>query len=141
MQPCLCRVERSRDVRILPIYTVAYARLPEYIGEDIHIQQGIRPIIIVSNNLNNRYSSVITVVSITSAKKNKHLPTHIRLPREVCWEIGLNNESTVLAETITSIPRQCVFRKIGLLQNEEIIEQVNAGIDIHLGRRADRIQK
>lgn len=81
------------------------------------LQTGLRPVIVVSNDTGNYFSSVVTVVPLTS-KKKKELPTHTILhPNAIN---GLNKTSIALAEQITTIPQDYLVRKIGCLNNKEI---------------------
>lgn len=81
------------------------------------LQTGLRPVIVVSNDTGNYFSSVVTVVPLTS-KKKKELPTHTTLyPNAIN---GLNKISIALAEQITTIPQDYLVRKIGCLNNKEI---------------------
>lgn len=81
------------------------------------LQTGLRPVIVVSNDTGNYFSSVVTVVPLTS-KKKKELPTHTTLhPNTIN---GLNKISIALAEQITTIPQDYLVRKIGCLNNKEI---------------------
>lgn len=81
------------------------------------LQTGLRPVIVVSNDTGNYFSSVVTVVPLTS-KKKKELPTHTTLhPNAIN---GLNKISVALAEQITTIPQDYLVRKIGFLNNKEI---------------------
>lgn len=81
------------------------------------LQTGLRPVIVVSNDTGNYFSSVVTVVPLTS-KKKKELPTHTTLyPNAIN---GLNKISVALAEQITTIPQDYLVRKIGCLNNKEI---------------------
>lgn len=81
------------------------------------LQTGLRPVIVVSNDTGNYFSSVVTVVPLTS-KKKKELPTHTTLHPNVIN--GLNKISIALAEQITTIPQDYLVRKIGCLNNKEI---------------------
>lgn len=81
------------------------------------LQTGLRPVIIVSNNTGNYFSSVVTVVPLTS-KRKKELPTHTTLYPNVIN--GLSKVSVALAEQITTIPQDYLVGKIGCLNAKEI---------------------
>ena len=76
-----------------------------------HVQHGIRPAIIVSNDMANLYSPVVTVVPLTSRQK-KPLPTHVSL--RGC---GLNRDSTALCEQIITVDKTRLTRCIGFVYN------------------------
>lgn len=81
------------------------------------LQTGLRPVIVVSNDTGNYFSSVVTVIPLTS-KKKKMLPTHTTLCPSMLN--GLRKESIALAEQITTIPQEYLVDKIGHLNNREL---------------------
>lgn len=76
------------------------------------VQSGIRPLLVVQNNMGNKHSPTIIVVPITSKRKKK-MPTH--------FSIKLDKKSTVLCEQITIIHKSKLFDKIYSLSEEELI--------------------
>lgn len=90
------------------------------------VQGGTRPVLIVSNNMNNMHSSVVTVVSLTSQTK-PNLPVHVVIPA-VSGE-GLN---TILCEQIKTIPKAFLKRYCGML-SEEVMHNVEKAMATHLG--------
>lgn len=95
---------------------------------DGSLQSDIRPVIIVSNNLANRHSPVVTVVPMTSQANKKKLPTHITL--NGC---GLEKESIVLAEQIMSVNKISLRRKLGSITETAYQEKLKRAIEIQLG--------
>lgn len=92
------------------------------------LQEGIRPILIISNDKCNEHSPVISVVPLTT-KLNKHrLPTHVLI--EGC---GLRTKSLVLAEQILSINKTRLKRCLGSIKESVYEERVNQAIKIQLG--------
>lgn len=90
--------------------------LVELSGEG-HIQRGIRPAVVVSNNKACEVSPVLTVVPLTS--KTKHsLPTHVKLYPSI--ESGISMTSTFLAEQMTTVNRTSIKRVMGVLTSIEI---------------------
>ena len=87
------------------------------INED-SVQGGLRPVIIVGNNLQGKYGPVITVIPITSKISKKRLMTQTLLINE----IGLNRESMAMAEQITTISKDKLVSYIGRLRKETIKE-------------------
>lgn len=69
-----------------------------------HIQYGIRPVVIVSNNKNNEYSPNVTVVPVTT--KYKGLPTHVKI----------GNESIACCEQILTIPKHYLIKRLWVLK-------------------------
>ena len=96
------------------------------INED-SVQGGLRPVIIVGNNLQGKYGPVITVIPITSKISKKRLMTQTLLINE----IGLNRESMAMAEQITTISKDKLVSYIGRLR-KEIIKEIDKTIDAAL---------
>ena len=91
------------------------------------MQAGARPVLVVSNNKANQYSSVITVIPITSKMGKTKLPTHVLIK-----EGGLSKPSIALAEQITSINKDRLDRKIGSIQHTVYVGLVKKAIGIQL---------
>lgn len=86
---------------------IYYADLAPVVGSE---QGGIRPVLIIQNDMGNRHSPTVIAAAITSRQKKKTLPTHIRLedsPR------GLEQESTILLEQVRTIDRARLKEYIG----------------------------
>jgi len=98
------------------------------LGEETEgsLQTGARPVLIVSNDKANEFSSVITIIPITSKMKKK-LPTHVLIK-----ECGLEKPSIALAEQITSINKERLERKIGSIQQTVYVRLVKKAIEIQL---------
>lgn len=90
------------------------------------LQTAYHPVVIVSNNLANSHSPVITIIPVTSKNKKK-LPTHVYI--QGC---GLTKPSLLLAEQITSINKSKLIRKIGSIQQTIYEEQVATAIKVQL---------
>ena len=75
------------------------------------VQGGVRPVIVVSNNKANTYSSVITVVPLTSRiYKKRYLPTHVFISKYDMT--GIRKGSLALAEQVMSISTKCIIEKM-----------------------------
>lgn len=74
-----------------------------------HIQGGTRPVIVISNDLANRFSNNLTVIPCTTAEK-KDMPTHIKFE--------INGPSTALCEMLTTIPNKNLMNYIGTCDDE-----------------------
>lgn len=98
---------------------IYYANLEGVIGSE---QGGIRPVLIVQNNIGNTYSNTTIIVPITSKNKS-NLPTHIN--------IQLNEPSVVLCEQIKTIDKKRLLEKIRNATCEEIL-LVNEALKISL---------
>lgn len=67
-------------------------------GNGKHVQTGLRPVLVVSNDISNGMAEIATVLPITTATGHENLPTHVPIRG-----FGLDKESTVLAEQITTL--------------------------------------
>ncbi|MBR6692765.1 MAG: type II toxin-antitoxin system PemK/MazF family toxin [Clostridia bacterium] len=91
-------------------------------------QGGIRPVLIVQNDIGNKYSPTIIAAAVTSKLNKSKLPTHIELPKSV----GLNKESVVLLEQIRTIDKRRLKDKIGEL-TPSLMQKVNDAILVSFG--------
>ena len=102
------------------------AKLPVKTAE--HIQDGIRPVIIVSNDKANKYSPVITVIPMTGNLDKKPLPTHVNVNH-----CGLSRNSIALVEQITSINKSCLISKIGdIRRNKRVRSDIKRAMLVQL---------
>lgn len=85
---------------------------------DGSVQKGIRPALVVQNNMGNRYSSTIVTIPITTKIKKLGQPTHYVLKRSP--RNGLKSVSMLLGEQTTTINKSSIIRKIGSLDAEDI---------------------
>ena len=103
-----------------------YADLSPVIGSE---QGGIRPVLIVQNDIGNKHSPTIIAAAITSKLNKAKLPTHI----ELCAKVyGLEKDSVVLLEQIRTIDKRRLKEKIGELE-EYKMKEVNKAMMISLG--------
>ena len=103
---------------------IFYADLNPIIGSE---QGGVRPVLIVQNNVGNRYSPTLVVLPLSAAKK-PYLPTHIR----ICGSKMLPKDSIVLAEQIRTIDRNRLKSYVGSV-GFEIMEKVDKAVKISIG--------
>lgn len=97
-------------------------------------QCGFRPALIVSNDVANRHSPVITVIPITAkANKKRNQPTHVFLPRGRGY--GLTRDSVALAEQLFTIDKQELGRKIGEITDRRMMEQVTKALKVQIGAK------
>lgn len=105
---------------------IFYADLSPVIGSE---QGGVRPVLIIQNDIGNRYSPTVIVSAITSQINKAKLPTHVEISYE---EYGLNKDSVILLEQIRTIDKRRLKDKIGHI-SDEIMEQVDEALMISLG--------
>lgn len=113
-------------------YSIWIANLPSQ-GEHSSIQAGERPVIVLSNNKANYYSPVISVAPISTSytKMKKNLPTHVLLPS--AEETGLDAESVVLCEQVTSLDKKNLICCTGRITTSFLQEAIKAAIRTQLG--------
>ena len=88
---------------------IYYADLSPVIGSE---QGGIRPVLIVQNDIGNRYSPTVIAAAITSQRDKTKLPTHISVEASDC---GLAKDSIVLLEQVRTIDKQRLKERMGSL--------------------------
>ena len=103
-----------------------YADLSPVVGSE---QGGIRPVLIVQNDVGNKYSPTIIAAAITSKLTKANLPTHIELS---ALEFGLQKDSVILLEQIRTIDKRRLKERIGLLPNG-LMKKVEKALQISLG--------
>ena len=99
------------------------------LDEDVEgsLQSGIRPVIVVSNNMANKYSPVISIIPMSSKIKKRNLPTHVFMQN-----CGLPRPSIVLAEQITALNQSRLQKKIGSIEKTEYESKIKKALAIQL---------
>ena len=105
---------------------IYYADLSPVVGSE---QGGVRPVLILQNDVGNRYSPTVIAAAITSRMGKTKLPTHIDIYAD---QVGLQKDSVVLLEQMRTIDKQRLGEKMGHLDNETMAA-VNEAITISLG--------
>lgn len=98
---------------MINMFDIFYADLSRGITKSE--QGGVRPVIIIQNDIGNKYSPTVIVLPITSELKKINMPTHAIIHKS--YETGLNVDSMVLAEQIRVIDKSRLLNKIGYLDN------------------------
>lgn len=105
---------------------IFYADLSPVIGSE---QGGVRPVLVIQNDVGNKYSPTIIVAAITSQINKARLPTHIEISAP---DFGLPMDSVVLLEQIRTIDKKRLREKIGRF-SDEAMRTVNEALMISLG--------
>lgn len=100
---------------------IFYADLSPVVGSE---QGGVRPVLIVQNDIGNRYSPTVIVAAITSQISKAKLPTHVEITAK---EYVLPKDSVILLEQIRTIDKKRLEEKVGNI-DEAIMERVNEGL-------------
>jgi mRNA interferase MazF len=107
-----------------------YADLSPVVGSE---QGGIRPVLVLQNDVGNRYSPTVIAAATTSRTDKARLPTHIELKgRDYC----LPKDSVVLLEQIRTIDKSRLKEKIGELPGD-VMNKVNRALLVSLGFGAE----
>jgi len=105
---------------------IYYADLSPVVGSE---QGGLRPVLIVQNDIGNRYSPTVIAAAITSRMSKAKLPTHIDIFAE---EVGLAKDSVILLEQIRTLDKRRLKEKMGHL-DDVVMNHVNTAIAISFG--------
>lgn len=105
---------------------IYYADLSPVIGSE---QGGVRPVLVVQNDIGNKYSPTIIAAAITSQINKAKMPTHIEISAE---DYGLNKDSVILLEQIRTIDKKRLKEKIGRL-DDALMEKVDSALTISFG--------
>jgi len=102
-----------------------YAHLRENTGTSV--QEGSRPVLVISNDMANRNSDVVTVIPLTSQMKRIEMPTHC-----IIHDL-LDEDSVVLAEQITAIPKWRLHKKLCSCTDKAQIYEIEKAVKVQLG--------
>ena len=107
-----------------------YADLSPVVGSE---QGGVRPVLVVQNDVGNRYSPTVIAAAVTSKINKARLPTHIELEASF---YGLNKDSVVLLEQIRTLDKRRLKERIGALPIG-VMQRVDDALKISLGFMED----
>lgn len=105
---------------------IYYADLSPVVGSE---QGGLRPVLIIQNDVGNRYSPTVIAAAITSKLGKTRLPTHIDIYAQ---KAGLAKDSVILLEQIRTIDKRRLKEKMGHL-DEGTMHEVNTAIAVSFG--------
>ena len=110
---------------------IYYADLSPVVGSE---QGGMRPVLIVQNDVGNKYSPTVIAAAITSKTSKSRLPTHIEVFAD---RYGLAKDSVILLEQIRTIDKTRLKEKMGHL-DDAVMDRVNDAITVSFGLGLDR---
>ena len=117
---------RSMDVRQWDVW---YAWLGSHPYSSV--QEGERPVLIMSNDQNNRFSNTVTVVPFTTKMKKLELPAHVLVGRIDGWENS--KTSMALMEQMTTIDKRRLLSKVGEITDPAVREKLTQAVMMQLG--------
>ena len=115
--------EMNSQIRRGDIY---YADLSPVVGSE---QGGLRPVLIIQNDVGNKYSPTVIAAAITSRMSKTRLPTHIDIYAE---RAGLARDSVILLEQIRTLDKRRLRERMGHL-DDEMMNRVNSAIAVSFG--------
>ena len=92
-------------------------------------QGGIRPVLVIQNDIGNRHSPTVIVLAITGQVNKARLPTHVSVP---AGGNGLQKDSVILAEQIRTLDKRRLRERIGSLPGD-VMDKVSEALKISLG--------
>ena len=104
-----------------------YADLSPVVGSE---QGGVRPVLIIQNDLGNKYSPTVITAAITSQTNKTKLPTHIEIGENTS---GLKSNSVVLTEQIRTIDKSRLKENIGHIDDISILNKLNDALEVSFG--------
>ncbi|SFO75908.1 mRNA interferase MazF [Halolactibacillus alkaliphilus] len=105
---------------------VYFADLSPVVGSE---QGGTRPVLIIQNNIGNRFSPTVIVAAITAQIQKAKLPTHVEINAE---KYGFERDSVILLEQIRTIDKQRLTDKITHL-DQPMMDKINRALEISVG--------
>ena len=105
---------------------IYYADLSPVVGSE---QGGMRPVLIIQNDVGNRYSPTVIAAAITSRMGKTRLPTHIDVYAD---KVGLSKDSVILLEQVRTLDKKRLGEKMGHL-DDEMMTAVNNAIAVSFG--------
>ncbi len=105
---------------------IYYADLSPVVGSE---QGGVRPVLIIQNDVGNRYSPTVIAAAITSQQDKTNLPTHIRVQAEGS---GLQKNSIVLLEQVRTLDKRRLKEKMGNL-DLNLMDKVDRALSVSFG--------
>ena len=114
------------DVRRGDIF---YADLSPVVGSE---QGGLRPVVVIQNNIGNRFSPTIIVAAITSKISKPKMPTHVAIKASEPGKRGLEKDSVILLEQLRTIDKQRLKDKVCCL-SKKTLGDVDLALQISVG--------
>lgn len=105
---------------------IYYADLSPVVGSE---QGGLRPVLIIQNDVGNKYSPTVIAAAITSKLSKSKMPTHIDV---YASQFGLAKDSVILLEQIRTIDKKRLKEKMGHLDSD-VMQQVNDALSVSFG--------
>lgn len=109
-----------------------FADLSPVVGSE---QGGIRPVLVIQNDIGNKFSPTVIVAAITAQIQKAKLPTHVEIRAK---KYGFGRNSVILLEQVRTLDKQRLTDKITML-DEAKMQEIDRALEISLGLGMDRI--
>ncbi len=92
------------------------------------IQHGYRPVVVIQNDVGNKFSPTVIVTAITSVNKKNNMPTHVKIEKGI-----LDEDSVIITEQILTIEKNSLKKKLGILNKDFYVNHVEAALGVSIG--------
>ena len=123
--------QETPQQQIVQRFEIWFAELGDHYGSSV--QSGSRPVLVISNDVANRFSSTLTVIPLTTVQKKLNLPTHVQIAESDCKMISDHaylRHSVALAEQVTTIGKNALQNKLGSLTSTAKQREVEQAIAV-----------
>ena len=119
---------RWPTVRTPKQHEIWFAELGDHYGTSV--QSGNRPVLVITNDVSNRYSQTLTVIPMTSKMKKLELPTHVVLTKDHCEMLKAEQmeDSVLLIEQITTIDRSALYNRLCRVTSAEKKQEIERAV-------------
>lgn len=109
-------------------HEIWFAELGDHYGTSV--QSGNRPVLVITNDVSNRYSQTLTVIPMTSKMKKLELPTHVILTKDHCEMLRAEQmeDSVLLVEQITTIDRSALYNRLCRVTSAEKKQEIERAV-------------
>lgn len=109
-------------------HEIWFAELGDHYGTSV--QSGNRPVLVITNDVSNRYSQTLTVIPMTSKMKKLELPTHVVLTKDHCEMLKAEQmeDSVLLIEQITTIDRSALYNRLCRVTSPEKKQEIERAV-------------
>ena len=131
IRPAVKTVSQESLQQMVQRFEIWFAELGDHYGSSV--QSGSRPVLVISNDVANRFSSTLTVIPLTTVQKKLNLPTHVQIAEADCKMISNHaylRNSVALAEQVTTIGKNALQNKLGSLTSKAKQREVEQAIAV-----------
>lgn len=101
-------------------------------------QYGMRPAVVIQNDMGNKFSSTTIVAPITKQVNKTNLPTHVHIGKEYLCEMADSYDSMILLEQVKVVGKTRVIRKLNKRLSLDLLEKMDTALMVSLGLSGKR---